>query len=123
MKKRRNHDAGAKLRVAQEAVKGERRMSELTYENGVHPTMINQFKKALLKRRSVRSNVSMQGSFPCPKRWQGTCTALGGERVLLKDLQQDQIARSLRVFPAARTSVTHFGLRPRPVQVRLEFSG
>nr|WP_254216577.1 IS3 family transposase [Tabrizicola sp. TH137] len=48
MKKRRNHDAGFKARVALEAVKGERTVSELAAEYGVHPTMIHQWKKALL---------------------------------------------------------------------------
>ena len=38
MKKRRNHDAGFKARVALEAVKGERTVSELAAEHGVHPT-------------------------------------------------------------------------------------
>ena len=44
MKKRRNHDAGFKARVALEAVKGERTVSELAAEYGVHPTMIYQWK-------------------------------------------------------------------------------
>lgn len=35
--KRRNHDAGFKARVALEAVKGERTVSELAAEYGVHP--------------------------------------------------------------------------------------
>ena len=35
MSKRRNHDAGFKARVALEAVKGERRVSELAAEYGV----------------------------------------------------------------------------------------
>ena len=48
MRKRRNHDAGFKARVALEAVKGERTVSELAAEYGVHPTMIHQWKKALL---------------------------------------------------------------------------
>ena len=48
MRKRRNHDAGFKARVALEAVKGERTVSELAAEYGVHPTMINQWKRALL---------------------------------------------------------------------------
>jgi transposase-like protein len=49
MKKRWNHDAGFKARVALEAVKGERMVSELAAEYGVHPTMIHQWKKALLE--------------------------------------------------------------------------
>ena len=48
MSKRRNHDAGFKARVALEAVKGERTVSELAAEYGVHPTMIHQWKKSLL---------------------------------------------------------------------------
>lgn len=44
-----NHDAGFKARVALEAVKGERTASELAAEYGVHPTMIHQWKKALLE--------------------------------------------------------------------------
>ena len=48
MRKRRNHDAGFKARVALEAVKGERTVSELAAEYGVHSTMIHQWKKALL---------------------------------------------------------------------------
>ena len=49
MSKRRNHDAGFKARVALEAVKGERTVSELAAEYGVHPTMIHPWKKALLE--------------------------------------------------------------------------
>ena len=42
MSKRRNHDAAFKARVALEAVKGERTVSELAAEYGVHPTMIHR---------------------------------------------------------------------------------
>lgn len=49
MSKRRNHDPGFKARVALEAVKGERTVSELAAEYGVHPTMIHQWKRALLE--------------------------------------------------------------------------
>ena len=49
MPKRRNHDAGFTARVALEAVKGERTVSELAAEYGVHPTMINQWKRALFE--------------------------------------------------------------------------
>ncbi len=49
MSKSRNHDAALKARVALEAVKGERTVSELTAEYGVHPTMIHQWKRSLLE--------------------------------------------------------------------------
>lgn len=48
MRKRRNHDAGFKARMALGALKGERTVSELAAEYGVHPTMIHSWKKALL---------------------------------------------------------------------------
>ena len=38
--------------MALEAVKGERTVSELAAEYGVHPTMIHQWKKALLEGAS-----------------------------------------------------------------------
>jgi transposase len=46
MKKRRNHDAGFKARVLLEAVRGERTVSDLVAEYGVHPTVIAQLQKA-----------------------------------------------------------------------------
>ena len=49
MSKRRNHDAAFKARVALEAVKGERTVSELAADYGVHPTMIHQWKRSLLE--------------------------------------------------------------------------
>ena len=46
MSKRRNHEAAFKARVALEALKGERTVSELATAYEVHPTMIHQWKKA-----------------------------------------------------------------------------
>jgi len=43
MSKRRNLDAAFEARVALEAVKGERTVSELAAEYGIHPTMIHQW--------------------------------------------------------------------------------
>lgn len=42
MSKCMNYDAALKVRVALKAVKGERIVSELAGEYGVHPTMIHQ---------------------------------------------------------------------------------
>ena len=52
MAKRRQHNAEFKARVALEAVKGERTVAELASRYGVHPTMINQWKKALIEGAS-----------------------------------------------------------------------
>ena len=49
MAKRRNHDSAFKARVALEALKGERTAAELATAYGVHPTMIDQWKRALLE--------------------------------------------------------------------------
>ncbi len=49
MSKRRQHNPEFKARVALEAVKGERTVAELASRYGVHPTMINQWKKLLVE--------------------------------------------------------------------------
>ena len=49
MSKRRNHDAAFKGRVAPEVLKGERTVAELAAAYEVHPTMIHQWKRALLE--------------------------------------------------------------------------
>jgi transposase len=48
MSKRRNHDAAFKARIALEALRGERTVSELATAYEVHLTMIDQWNKALL---------------------------------------------------------------------------
>ena len=47
MSKRRNHDAAFKARVALEALKGERTVTELAAGYEVHPTVIHQWSEPL----------------------------------------------------------------------------
>ena len=73
MKKRRNHDAGFEARVALEAVKGERTVSELAAEYGVHPTMIHQWKRALL---DGAADISERGGKRAPEIDEDTVRSL-----------------------------------------------
>ena len=52
MTKRKKHNPEFKAKVALEALKGEHTVSELATRFGVHPTMIHQWKRALLEGAS-----------------------------------------------------------------------
>ncbi len=49
IKRRQTHDGGFKARVALEAVKGEKTITQLASQYGVHPNQIGQWKKKLLE--------------------------------------------------------------------------
>lgn len=52
MSKRKQHAPAFKAKVALEALKGEEAAAELASRFGVHPTMIHQWKRALLEGAS-----------------------------------------------------------------------
>ena len=52
MSKRKQHSPEFKAKVALEALKGEKMVSELASRFGVHPTKIHQCNRALLERAS-----------------------------------------------------------------------
>ncbi|BDW86539.1 hypothetical protein MACH21_27160 [Roseicyclus marinus] len=67
MRKRRNHDAGSKARVALEAVRGERTVLELPAEYGVHPTMIHQWSEQLCAIGSrTKASALLEGAADLP---------------------------------------------------------
>ena len=53
MSKRKQHAPEFKAKVALEALKGEETAAELASRFGVHPTMIHQWKRALLEGASA----------------------------------------------------------------------
>jgi transposase len=64
MSKRKQNHPEFKAKVALEALKGEQTVSELASRFGVHPTMIHQWKRALLEGAS---GVFERGSRKAPE--------------------------------------------------------
>jgi transposase len=64
MSKRKQHHPDFKAKVALEALKGEETISELASRFGVHPTMILEWKRALLEGAS---GVFERGSRKAPE--------------------------------------------------------
>ena len=94
MTERKQHQPAFKARVALEALKGERTVAELASRFGVHPTMIHQWKKALL---DGASEIFQRGRNP-----------VGPEAGRIKDLhakigeltvERDFLERGLRLLP------------------------
>lgn len=51
-KTRRNHGSAFKAKVALEALKGELTVAELAAKHGVHPTLVNEWKRQLVEGAS-----------------------------------------------------------------------
>lgn len=74
MRKRRNHEAGFNASVALEAVKGERTLSELATEYGVHPTMIHQWRRRFSTGRRTFSSGARRRPLRSTRTPFGRCT-------------------------------------------------
>jgi transposase len=59
-KKRSQHSADFKFRLALEAAKGQHTLNELASQHGVHPNQIGQWKRQLLERRIHPSSLLRQ---------------------------------------------------------------
>ena len=96
MTKRKQHKAEFKARVALEALKGEQTVAELASRFGVHPTMIHQWKKALLEGAS---DIFQGGRNPLepevdPARLKDLHAKIGELTV-----ERDFLERGLRLLP------------------------
>jgi len=68
VQKRKNHSKEFKARVALEAVKGVRTLSELATVHKVHPTQIGQWKRNLVKNASQLFERGNSGTVPVEEK-------------------------------------------------------
>ena len=78
MSKRKQHAPEFKAKVALEAQKGEETAAELASRFGMHPTMIHQWKRALLEARPACSSAGAAGSRRSTRsRWRSSMPRTG----------------------------------------------
>ena len=94
-RKRKSHPAAFKAQVALAAVKGDKTISELASQHGVHPTMIHAWKKQLL------SNVE--------DLFQSGAKTSGGEHEALEAQLYDQIGRLKTELDWLKKKAASFG--------------
>ena len=110
MSKRKQHQPEFKAKVALEALKGEETVSELASRFGVHPTMIHQWKRALLEGAS---GVFERGGRKTPEIDEDQVKDLHakiGELAVANDF----LARKLKPGPASEAE-HDWANRPQPV--------
>ena len=96
MTKRKHHKPEFKARVALETLKGEQTVAELASRFGVHPTMIHQWKKALL---DGASEIFQRGRNPVdPEVGSGRIKELHAKIGELT-VERDFLEQGLRLLP------------------------
>ena len=77
-RKRRQHDAQFKLRVALEATKGLKTISQIASEYNLHPNLVSSWKKQLLPEEAASSAAIPPGSSVTRRRARQNCTSRSG---------------------------------------------
>lgn len=95
MTKRKQHKPEFKARVALEAMKGEQTVGELASRFGVHPTMIAQWKKALVEGAA---EVFQRGRTPAEPADAGRIKELHAKIGELT-VERDFLEHGLRLLP------------------------
>jgi transposase len=97
MTKRKQHRPDFKARVALEALKGEQTVAELASRFGVHPTMIHQWKKALL---DGASEIFQRGRNPVDPEVDPTRIKELHAKIGELTVERDFLEQGLRLLPA-----------------------
>ena len=95
MTKRKQHKPEFKARVALEAMKGEQTVGELASRFGVHPTMVHQWKKALVEGAT---EVFQRGRTPAEPADAGRIKELHAKIGELT-VERDFLEHGLRLLP------------------------
>ena len=95
MTQRKQHKPEFKARVALEAMKGEQTVGELASRFGVHPTMIHQWKKALVEGAT---EVFQRGRTPAEPADAGRIKELHAKIGELT-VERDFLEHGLRLLP------------------------
>src|SRR3954463_8353434 len=77
-KTRRNHGSAFKAKVALEALKGEQTVAEIASRHGLHPTLVNEWKRQLAEGVFSRKGRARRGR--TARRWSASFTSKSASR-------------------------------------------
>ena len=79
-KTRRNHGSAFKAKVALEALKGEQTVAEIAAKHGLHPTLVNEWKRQLADGASAASRKGSARPRRTARRWSASFTSKSASR-------------------------------------------